>query len=167
MARVLVLPAILLAACAHRPAAAPPAAPTARAAFAVDSFRADEDPRGCARRVVFELEEVATGTRTPASLCLATIPDAPEGTWFWIEGLVEADLPAGKLVVEQRIRANDFDPEGAGRPMRVALWDGRVDGARSTGAYRGRDGRLRGGGKLFFDAEVGARAEVVLLLDLR
>jgi hypothetical protein len=100
-------------------------------------------------------------------LCLRAIPDAPEGTWFWIEGLVEATLPEGKLVVEQRIRANDFDPEGTGRAMRVALWDGRVDGARSEGVYRGRGGRLYGGGKLFFDVEKGARAEVVLVLDVQ
>jgi len=152
----------VLSACAHQP----PTRPGTARAFTVGHFALGE-PAGCARKVVFELADVASGTRTPASLCLRAIPDAPEGTWFWIEGLVEAALPEGKLVVEQRIRANDFDPEGAGRAMRVALWDGKVDGARSEGVYRGRGGRLYGGGKLFFDVEKGARAEVVLVLDVQ
>jgi hypothetical protein len=147
-------------------AACAPAARPVRA-FTVDHFAAAAEPRGCARLVVFQLHDVARDRRAPASLCLETIPDAPEGTWFWIDGRVEADLPDGRLVVAQRIRANDFDPEGTGRAMRVALWDGRVDPARSTGAFRGRAGRLHGGGKLYFDIEKGARAEVVLVLDLR
>jgi hypothetical protein len=149
--------ALALAACAHAPAR------SGSRAFLVDHAAAAADPRGCARLVELGFVDVATGARAPATLCLATIPDAPDGTWFWIDGRFEAPLPDGTLVVDLRIRANDFDPEGRGRAMRVALWDGAVDPTRSTGAFHGRPGRLHGGGQLFFEA-AGARAELVLLL---
>jgi hypothetical protein len=135
----------------------------------VESLAAAPDARGCARRVVFNASDAATGESAPSSLCVADVAQAdaaPEGAWFWLETVLDVELPDGKAVFAVRIRASDVDPDKRGRAMRVAYWNGRLDGASSTGVFRGRSGRLDGGGELFFDAPKGARAEIILAFEV-
>src|SRR5262249_41917444 len=84
---------------------------------------------------------------------------------FWLEGPLEVALPDGTAVVDLRIRGSDVDPEQRGRAMRIAYWNGALDGERSTGAYHRRTGKLSGGGGLYFE-KGGARTEILLSLEL-
>lgn len=153
----------LAAACVH---AAGGGVAVERRGLEVGRVALTDDQAGCARRVGFDLVELDGGARAPATLCLAGLPDGPDGAWFWLDGTLTVAWPDGHAVFRHRIRAADVDPTGAGRPMRVALWRGTLDGAASDGRYAGARGSLRGGGVLVFDAPIQARPELVLALEL-